>query len=951
MPFTQRFFVSGWIVTMSASCTTVPTASLPAGRSIRVDHPEIFDNAQLQSQLDTLRGQLASLGIIDTSALTGAFGTVQGTSVSQSNASVQILGKATPSIATVVPSIPGSASQGTGDTRTTTAVAVTPTVPAAPAAPSGTAALPAVASDAIGLIDKQMQLEAQLQGYQLLLGGSDFARYTIDGQAKDRVVIGFPITISPQEPHKNMAAEVEVTYFPPNANQFRQISGCGQESFRRPASPNEIRYSRDDAANATKACQEQEATPTIINLLPAERSYNVIGVASSATSLGIGAVVGTVNVGASGGWSKQTQYLVAQQDTVALQGDGTVRCISNKTDERPPTEKFTDEPRSDEIVETNPDDRFEHCIPGTRGIRFKWQFRPVLGESFVRPGRRVTFVQLAIPNVRRPYPHYGGIVYVQRTWKPFDPSAGIVKEAPPGMQNLTVDDGPSRMIKNVLGHTFIAAEVSKINATDLGGGSLLVSLQGTYLTGAVVRVGNTVLNTTSPGFIADYNSLQFVTTAQALAQSGAALISSEGVESPINLSSICKAWDAQSECTLHTAELNQHKLDIAGVSILPVSDSSSLVQVELNQESLKIADYIYYHYQRNSATGDVDQDIENREPNLADPRPMKKYRLDESLNRWPIVLTVGGKTFGLSDLPFQSIEGHDQRVFLSVVATNDSINASPQVKVQRLFGNPEDDSDWRYFVPPGRLTVALDQQWVAANGAKKKDPTGPCKPKVTCYYVISGAGVDKMKPKPLSGGAESCPGKADFDTSSFQQNSRRLKIPGCARQISLIYEAALPGQPFKGEIVLPLAGPSSSSPDATTDAVPDPGSVAPHFQMVRSVKQASESGGTASITVGIQKLKDQTATLTVQNADIVAAKDGSGNALPVQAGNKVIVTQDTNITFQVRNYLASKGVNVQAEGKNGTVSAGKVSFSVVFAIVKDAGGGGSNPPGGAGKTT
>jgi len=179
MQLIQRMLVLGPIGALLASCTIIPSNSLPGGSSIQLDHPEIFDNAQLQSQLDTLRGQLASLGIIDTGTLTGAFGTVQGTSISQSNFSLQAVGRATPSVTTVVPSISGTAAQGTGDTRTTASNPLAASVPAAAAAPSSTGALPTVASDAIGLIDKQMQLESQLQGYQLLLGGSDFARYTI----------------------------------------------------------------------------------------------------------------------------------------------------------------------------------------------------------------------------------------------------------------------------------------------------------------------------------------------------------------------------------------------------------------------------------------------------------------------------------------------------------------------------------------------------------------------------------------------------------------------------------------------------------------------------------------------------------------------------------------------------------------------------------------------------
>jgi hypothetical protein len=189
-------------------------------------------------------------------------------------------------------------------------------------------------------------------------------------------------------------------------------------------------------------------------------------------------------------------------------------------------------------------------------------------------------------------------------------------------------------------------------------------------------------------------------------------------------------------------------------------------------------------------------------------------------------------------------------------------------------------------------------------------------------------------PEPKSG---SCRGDVKLDvSSSYQENSRRLQIPACARQVSLTYNSPLQDDSFTGEIVVPLGGPSGAAPDLSTDAVPAAGSLAPHFEMVRSVKQAVESSGTASFSVGIQKLKDQTATITVQYAEIVTAKDGGGNALPVQAGNKVVVTQDTAITFQVRNYLAAKGVNVQAEGKNGTVSAGKLSFSTPFSIAKGA---------------
>jgi len=981
MSLIQRSIILCGIALLCA-CKVIPQNSLPAGASIAVGHPEVFDNAQLQTSLDTLRGQLAGLGIVDTSTLTGALGAVQGTSLSQTNFSAQLVGRATPSVTSVVPSISAPAVQDKSDTVTTTRASQTPAVPAAASAPAAPT-LPAVTSDAIGLIEKQMQLESQLQGYELLLGGSDFARYTISGLAKDRVVIGFPITISAQDQHKNMAAEVEFTYFPPNANQFKDYRDCTQEALHGRAAPQENRFSIGDGTNAQSACREQEATPTIINILPTERSYNVVGVSSKSTSFGAAAIVGTVSLGAAGGSSKQTQYLLAQQDTVALQGEGTAVCAAGPT-QVPPITVGT-QPGPGETIVYDPLD-VEHCVDGSRGVRFKWQFRPVLGESFVRPGRRVTFVQLAIPNVRRPYPNYGGIIYVRKTWKPIDTDTGVVKEASPATPEPTDTPGPVFSMKYVLGHTFISSEVSSVAISDLGSGSVLLSLRGTYLTGARVRIAGTILDTSSPGFIADYNSLQFVTTVQALAQAGATLISSEGVESPINISSVCKSWDEIGECVLDAAQ-NSGKLEITRVSVSPVSDSSSLIRVELAQPSVRVDHYHYLHYKK--VNGDVDESLYQRGPDTSICHHVRPEDLEKSLNQWPVVLTVGAKTYGFSDLPFQSmtevrpqenaktssaktvketvcddsnklsrvdVVTHDQHVYLSVVASNDSLNASPQVRVQRLFGNPGDDSSWRSFVPPGRLTIAADPSCAApkqtpvhpaANSKEEKKPAEQDKEKdknvkkdaaltaaAPCGFVVSGAGVEDMEPTK----DKSC--KVEMDSSTaYERNVRALRVGKCARQVALTYKSQWGQEAFVGEIVLPIPAKADSPASAPADTTPGDGA-APHFKMVRSGPIASSSAGLATVTVGIQNLKDQSATVSVQNADIVTATDGLQNALAIQAGNQVVVAQDTNIFLQVRNF-SSNGFNVQAEGKNGSTSAGKLKFISNFTVTKDAGGGSS----------
>jgi hypothetical protein len=792
-----------------------------------------------------------------------------------------------------------------------------------------------------------MQLESQLQGYQMLLGGSDFARYTTAGQAKDRIVIGFPISVYPQRRHENMAAEVEITYFPPNANQFVAHRDCKQRPAANAVSDNDERFSPGDAANASAACEQQEQTLTIINILPTDRSYNVVGVAERSTQFAAAAVVGTVGLGGSAARSKETQFLVAQQDTVALQGNGSATCPMEPVAESEPHEREDTQSHAD-WSETVPGELRgeEHCVPGSRGVRFKWQFRPVLGESFVRPGRRVTFVQLAIPNVRRPYPGYGGIVYIRTLWVPFDSKRGVIEDDPLQSRSKSVASPAHYTVANVFGHTFISSEVSKIAVSDLGSGSLLVSLDGTYLTGATVRIGGSMLTSSTPGFLSEYNSVHFVTTAQALAQGGSYLISAEGVESRIDLSSVCKSWDDDSECALDEPDPNRRKLTIAGISVLPVSETSSLVKVTLDRLSLLPQQYSYYHYQRDEG-GNVIGNLQQRKPDLSKPFPMNITNLRHTLQQWPLVLNVGGRIYGFSDAPFQSIKTESGGVTLAAVVSNDSINVSPQVRVQRLFGNPQDDSDWQSFVPPGRITVSLDPRWIAERAAKERAGSiGPCRAGVTCHYVIAGASVEDMSVEDVPTGC----GKVILASSnSIQRNARGLAIPGCARQLSLRYPvSSLSGaameddsRRIEGHITVMLTGPTTSTPDAAKDAIPVPGTVSPHFQLTRTVKQAYVSDGVAYLTVNVQSLKDQTATVSVQNADVIRAEDGNGTLLPLQPGNSVIVLQDTPITFQIRNY-GLQGVGVQAEGKNAGVSTGKLKFDPPFAIVTR-----SNPtPGG-----
>jgi hypothetical protein len=130
---------------------------------------------------------------------------------------------------------------------------------------------------------------------------------------------------------------------------------------------------------------------------------------------------------------------------------------------------------------------------------------------------------------------------------------------------------------------------------------------------------------------------------------------------------------------------------------------------------------------------------------------------------------------------------------------------------------------------------------------------------------------------------------------------------------------------------IPAAATSTGAKNVAKTIVQTPNT--PNFTLSRSVQDILEREGVVYIEVGVQKLKDQSATLTVSNADIVAATDGSGASLAVLAGNKVTVTQDTYVILQLRNASPST-VNVVAEGTTGGVSTGKVTFDGNFNITR-----------------
>ena len=91
----------------------------------------------------------------------------------------------------------------------------------------------------------------------------------------------------------------------------------------------------------------------------------------------------------------------------------------------------------------------------------------------------------------------------------------------------------------------------------------------------------------------------------------------------------------------------------------------------------------------------------------------------------------------------------------------------------------------------------------------------------------------------------------------------------------------------------------------------------PNFTFTQNVTQISVdkvTGRTASLTVAVTKLMDDSATVSIAGATVVSAADGTGAALPV-VNSGVTIANDATITFQINDLHNGSIITVTAEGK------------------------------------
>jgi hypothetical protein len=420
------------------------------------------------------------------------------------------------------------------------------------------------------------QVSAEIDGLRLLLAGdlsSHFVKSTHGaggGLTKYKTTLGFDISVKPDD--------------------------VDEGKYRDAVAIVEV--------EVENVCQTlSDEPPAITALLPREKTYNVAEISDRTTSIGGG--VATQILGVSGSWLRghKTHYIVRDQDTIAL----------TFTPEAQPNNTCPSDARS---------------ARAKQRVGFMWQFRPVLGRRYVRIADKTTFVQLAFAVPANAASGEIGTIKITSYWRRYDRKRGVTREVIPGSVREQVHnfDIPRFNLLTNLGPFNFQNSIE-----DLGGGQILVKLDGRYLPGTTVRIGPTILSE-GDRLKQTYTGIRFVATLADLVTKKVFLVAHDGTEVQLIF--------GQPACTA------ANRLSIIGTPfVTTLDDMNSRVIVRVNH------------------------------PEWANVKP------EDWMNpRPPILFVIGQRVFGFPDAPLQS-----ESNYLWFVAPTALITANPTVTVQTLF--------------------------------------------------------------------------------------------------------------------------------------------------------------------------------------------------------------------------------------------------------------------------
>ncbi len=306
------------------------------------------------------------------------------------------------------------------------------------------------------ILAEQVQLNSQITTLQLLLQGALSDQYLVKGgravATRQQTTVGFSVSLNPPQRYKHAVAEVRVW----------------------------VEASKDNRVG-------------VINLLPADKTYNVAKITSRQNAFGAGAVVEALNIGLSTGKSKDRLYIAKDTDTVALQYKVDKPRTSTGADRvgRSVQVGLGDAARTTAIWQQLSDTCADDPSEQSDSLVFGWQFRPVLGADYVQAGQRTVYAQLALPSGLGT--QFTPRVYIQTRWREYDSKRQAVGAVYQGSCSVAEDQGTIAVISPL--------KVHETKVDDMGNGVLKVSARGDFFSNglSVLSGSNTVLPTAFDG--------------------------------------------------------------------------------------------------------------------------------------------------------------------------------------------------------------------------------------------------------------------------------------------------------------------------------------------------------------------------------------------------------------------------------------------------------------------
>ncbi len=426
------------------------TQNLQLGFSngISVGDPKVFDNRSLSIMLDQLNQQLASVQTINGTTVNGALANQQGAESHTRSLSVSLAASA----------VPGAAA------ATDKANPQPPSPPGAATLPTAPTFAPTFGNSAADLLSDQVNLGYQIFNIRMLLERALSDRL-YKGKTRLQAVVGFPVSIDPPQQATDQAAFVEVT--------------------------------------VTSA--DSRKPPSLVAMMPFEKTYNSSTVSSSAVGLGAAAVFQVFSLGVNAQKQDQVFYLLRDTDTIAM-----------------------------EVMQP-----YDKAPDGS--ITFGWQFRPVLGRRSVSPGVRQMFAVLAMPDTDEGSKQVDFKVQVHTFWRKYNRDLLTTSAT----ENYARDIRSTTMTVNTSSsyERDLAPVIDNFQWVTTGTNTAVVSFTGkNFFPGTQIQVGDKTHSDPSTGLLIKSDiSMELTTSLQDLA-AGEAFISGRygtGITGPTETN--CKA--------------------------------------------------------------------------------------------------------------------------------------------------------------------------------------------------------------------------------------------------------------------------------------------------------------------------------------------------------------------------------------------------------------------------